>query len=99
MIFVSSLESACLFLLNGRWSEGIHFPTQFFLPLVRGDNNPYFAIKGAYINIFILAAFFYGGYGVIMIPALGIVDAYGGYTPEYHNALGFFVLCKHYALG
>lgn len=27
-----------------------------------------------------------------MIPALGIVDAYGGYTPEYHNALGFFVL-------
>ncbi|KGO39135.1 GPR1/FUN34/yaaH [Penicillium expansum] len=37
-------------------------------------------------------AFFYGGYGVIMIPALGIVDAYGGYTPEYHNALGFFVL-------
>lgn len=33
-----------------------------------------------------------------MIPALGIVDAYGGYTPEYHNALGFFVLCKRYAL-
>lgn len=33
-----------------------------------------------------------------MIPALGIVDAYGGYTPEYHNALGFFVLCKCYAL-
>lgn len=45
-----------------------------------------------------VAAFFYGGYGVIMIPALGIVDAYGGYTPEYHNALGFFVLCKRYAL-
>lgn len=32
-----------------------------------------------------------------MIPTLGIVDAYGGYTPEYHNALGFFVLCKRYA--
>ena len=41
-----------------------------------------------------LSALFYGGYGVIMIPSLGIVDAYGGYTPEYHNALGFFVLCK-----
>lgn len=40
-----------------------------------------------------LSALFYGGYGVIMIPSLGIVDAYGGYTPEYHNALGFFVLC------
>src|ERR1700712_4805828 len=40
------------------------------------------------------SALFYGGYGVILIPALGIADAYGGYTPEYHNALGFFVLCK-----
>jgi hypothetical protein len=39
------------------------------------------------------SALFYGGYGVILIPALGIADAYGGYTPEYHNALGFFVLC------
>lgn len=27
-----------------------------------------------------------------MTPALGIIDAYGGQTPEYHNALGFFVL-------
>lgn len=27
-----------------------------------------------------------------MTPSLGIIDAYGGQTPEYHNALGFFVL-------
>ena len=39
-------------------------------------------------------ALFYGGYGVILIPSLGIADAYGGYTAEYHNALGFFVLSK-----
>lgn len=31
---------------------------------------------------------------MLLIPALGIADAYGGYTPEYHNALGFFVLRK-----
>ncbi|KAJ5302412.1 hypothetical protein N7508_007275 [Penicillium antarcticum] len=37
-------------------------------------------------------ALFYGGYGVILIPSLGIAEAYGGYTSEYHNALGFFVL-------
>jgi hypothetical protein len=24
----------------------------------------------------------------------GIADTYGGYTAEYHNALGFFVLSK-----
>lgn len=37
---------------------------------------------------------FYGGYGATLIPAFGIIDAYGGFTPEYYNALGFFVLCK-----
>ncbi|KAJ5459312.1 hypothetical protein N7530_011256 [Penicillium desertorum] len=52
--------------------------------MVRGNTFSY-TVLSAY-------AFFYGGYGVIMIPVLGIVDAYGGYTPEYHNALGFFVL-------
>lgn len=29
-----------------------------------------------------------------MIPAFGIIDAYGGFTSEYYNALGFFVLCE-----
>ncbi|KAJ5334757.1 uncharacterized protein N7506_004437 [Penicillium brevicompactum] len=52
--------------------------------MVRGNTFSY-TVLSAY-------ALFYGGYGVIMIPSLGIVDAYGGYTPEYHNALGFFVL-------
>lgn len=37
---------------------------------------------------------FYGGYGATLIPAFGIIDAYGGFTPEYYNALGFFVLCE-----
>lgn len=29
-----------------------------------------------------------------MIPGFGIISAYGGYTPEYYNALGFFELRK-----
>lgn len=39
-------------------------------------------------------AMFYGGYGATLIPAFGIIDAYGGFTSEYYNALGFFILCK-----
>lgn len=35
---------------------------------------------------------FYSGYGATMIPAFGVVDAYGGYTSEYYNAMGFFIL-------
>lgn len=42
-----------------------------------------------------LAALFYGGYGATMIPSFGIIDAYGGFTPEYYNALGFFILCEY----
>jgi hypothetical protein len=41
-----------------------------------------------------IVAMFYGGYGATLIPAFGIIDAYGGFTPEYYNALGFFVLCE-----
>ncbi|CAG8936463.1 unnamed protein product [Penicillium salamii] len=52
--------------------------------MVRGNTFSY-TVLSAY-------ALFYGGYGVLLIPALGIADAYGGFTPEYHNALGFFVL-------
>ena len=39
-----------------------------------------------------LLAVFYGGYGVILCPSLGVLESYGGATPEYHNALGFYVL-------
>lgn len=27
-----------------------------------------------------------------MIPSWGVVDAFGGYTPEFYNAMGFFIL-------
>lgn len=27
-----------------------------------------------------------------MIPSLGVVDVFGGYTPEFYNAMGFFIL-------
>jgi succinate-acetate transporter protein len=36
--------------------------------------------------------FFYGGFGAIITPIFGVTDAYGTDTPEYNNALGFFVL-------
>lgn len=42
------------------------------------------------------SAFYYGGYGVLLIPWMGIVDAYGGRTPEYYNAFGLYLCGKHY---
>jgi succinate-acetate transporter protein len=45
----------------------------------------------------VLAAFglFYLGFGFIITPSFGVADSYGGAnTPEYYNALGFFMLCE-----
>ncbi|KAK1767911.1 GPR1/FUN34/yaaH family-domain-containing protein [Phialemonium atrogriseum] len=51
-------------------------------------------VKGNTFGYTVLSAFglFYGGYGATLIPGFGIIEAYGGLTPEYYNALGFFVL-------
>ena len=35
---------------------------------------------------------FYAGYGAILTPAFGVVEAYGDNTTELNNALGFFMI-------
>lgn len=37
---------------------------------------------------------FYAAYGAMIAPNMGIVASYGGLTPEYYNAMGFFLLRK-----
>ncbi|KAL2209972.1 hypothetical protein CC79DRAFT_1394280 [Sarocladium strictum] len=50
--------------------------------------------KGDTFTYTVLSAYglFYGGYGAVMIPSLGITEAYGGFTPEFYNAFGFYIL-------
>jgi hypothetical protein len=42
----------------------------------------YFAILGLY----------YAGYGVLLMPSMGITNAYGWQTTEFYNAFGFYLL-------
>ncbi|RAK93485.1 hypothetical protein BO79DRAFT_267645 [Aspergillus costaricaensis CBS 115574] len=51
-------------------------------------------VRGNTFSYTVLSAFglFYGGYGAILLPSLGIAEAYGGKTSEYYNAMGFFIL-------
>ncbi len=35
---------------------------------------------------------YYAGYGVLLMPSMGIVSAYGGKSTEYYNAFGFYLL-------
>jgi succinate-acetate transporter protein len=38
-----------------------------------------------------IVGFYYAGYGILLIPSLGILDSYGGRTPEYYNAFGLYL--------
>lgn len=38
---------------------------------------------------------FYAGYGAILTPAFGVVEAYGDNTTELNNVLGFFMIRKY----
>jgi hypothetical protein len=37
---------------------------------------------------------FYAGYGAILTPAFGVVEAYGDNVKELNNALGFFMISQ-----
>ncbi|KAI5456602.1 GPR1/FUN34/yaaH family-domain-containing protein [Mariannaea sp. PMI_226] len=51
-------------------------------------------VRGSTFSYTVLTTFglFYGGYGAIMLPSLGIADSFGGYTPDYYNAFGLYLL-------
>ncbi|KAK1145831.1 hypothetical protein N8T08_003777 [Aspergillus melleus] len=51
-------------------------------------------VKGNTFAYTVLAAFgfYYGGYGVMLMPSLGIVASYGGKTSEYYSAFAFYQL-------
>lgn len=38
--------------------------------------------------------FYYGGYGVLLMPSLGVVESYGGKTAEYYSAFAFYQLSQ-----
>lgn len=54
-------------------------------------------LKGDTFSYTTLTAFglFYGGYGCVIAPNMGVAESFGGYNAEYYNAMGFFILSKH----
>ncbi|KAL4869408.1 hypothetical protein BDV12DRAFT_168094 [Aspergillus spectabilis] len=51
-------------------------------------------VRGSTFGYTVLAAFglYYAGYGVLLMPSMGITNAYGGQSTEYYNAFGFYLL-------
>ncbi|KAJ4411022.1 hypothetical protein N0V91_001395 [Didymella pomorum] len=48
--------------------------------------------NGFAYTVFSAFGLFYAGYGAILTPAFGVVEAYGDNTTELNNALGFFMI-------
>ncbi|KAL4986001.1 GPR1/FUN34/yaaH family-domain-containing protein [Aspergillus falconensis] len=51
-------------------------------------------VRGSTFSYTVLAAFglYYAGYGVLLMPSMGITNSYGGQSTEYYNAFGFYLL-------
>ncbi|SCN65423.1 related to Y.lipolytica GPR1 protein and Fun34p [Fusarium fujikuroi] len=84
MMGFRGVETQKIFIGNLCFAAGLCMFVSAQWEMARGNTFGYSALS-AY-------AVFYGGYGVILCPSLGVLDSYGGPTPEYHNALGFYVL-------
>nr|CEG05252.1 unnamed protein product [Fusarium clavum] len=84
MMGFRGVETQTIFIGNLCLAAGLCMFVSAQWEMARGNTFGYSALS-AY-------AVFYGGYGVILCPSLGVLESYGGATPEYHNALGFYVL-------
>ncbi|KAH7013865.1 GPR1/FUN34/yaaH family-domain-containing protein [Ilyonectria destructans] len=84
MMGFRGVETQTVFIANLCFAAGIGMLISAQWEMVRGNTFGYTSLSAF--------ALFYGGYGVILAPSLGVMESYGGATAEYHNALGFFVL-------
>ncbi|KAL6355613.1 hypothetical protein LRP88_11216 [Fusarium phalaenopsidis] len=86
MMGFRGVATQTVFIANLCFAAGLGMLISAQWEIARGNSFGY-----AYLSAY---AFFYGGYGVILCPSLGVLQSYGGATAEYHNALGFYVLSK-----
>ncbi|KAF5523355.1 Acetate transporter protein patA [Colletotrichum aenigma] len=80
MMGIRNVENQTVFIANLCFLAGIGLLISAQWEMVRGNTFAYTTL--------IAFAFYYGGYGFLLIPSVGIVDGYGGKTAEYFNALG-----------
>lgn len=79
---------------------GLVVTAQWELSVGNGFAYTVFSAFGEFISVGLFGylltcrlGLFYAGYGAILTPAFGVAQAYGGAsTPEYNNAVGFFMI-------
>ncbi|OHF01690.1 hypothetical protein CORC01_02881 [Colletotrichum orchidophilum] len=83
MLGIRNVENQALFIANLCFLAGLGLLISAQWEMVRGNTFAYTTL--------IAFAFYYGGYGFLLIPSAGIVNSYGGKTEEYFNAFGFYL--------
>ncbi|XPS71018.1 hypothetical protein M3J07_003209 [Ascochyta lentis] len=83
MMGVGGVSNQGVFIANLCFLAGIGLLISAQWEMVRGNTFAY--------TVLAAFAFYYGGYGVLLMPRMGIIDSYGGKTSEYYNAFGLYL--------
>lgn len=101
MMGVRGIENEGMFVANLLLLAGLGLVISAQWEMVKGNTFAYTVlsafgkinrpIRTMRINGDQIIGFYYAGYGVLLLPSLGILDSYGGRTPEYYNAFGLYL--------
>ncbi|KAK1851957.1 gpr1 family protein [Colletotrichum chrysophilum] len=99
MMGIRNVENQTVFIANLCFLAGIGLLISAQWEMLRGNMFAYTTLIafGEFTTCRVLMlllrtkAFYYGGFGFLLIPFVGIVDGYGGKTAEYLNAFGFYL--------
>ncbi|KAK0378312.1 hypothetical protein CLIM01_04344 [Colletotrichum limetticola] len=80
---IRNIENQAVFIANLCFLAGLGLLISAQWEMVRGNTFAYTTL--------IAFAFYYGGYGFLLIPSIGIVDSYGGKTEQYYTAFGLYL--------
>ncbi|THY25926.1 hypothetical protein D6D01_04734 [Aureobasidium pullulans] len=85
-----NVQNQTVFVANLCFLAGIGLLISAQWEMVRGDTFAY-TVLTAFEKLINAEAFYYGGYGALLMPWMGVVDSYGGKTTEYYNAFGLYL--------
>ncbi|KAI7773795.1 hypothetical protein LA080_009872 [Diaporthe eres] len=86
MMGARGIENEGMFIGNLLLLAGLGLIITAQWEMVRGNTFAY-TILSAF-------GFYYGGYGIMLLPSLGIIESYGGRTSEYYNAFGLYLTVR-----
>ncbi|KAK1453533.1 hypothetical protein CMEL01_05192 [Colletotrichum melonis] len=85
---IRNIENQAVFIANLCFLAGLGLLVSAQWEMVRGNTFAYTTLIAFGLK---LPAFYYGGYGFLLIPSIGIVDSYGGKTEQYYTAFGLYL--------